>query len=144
MALVEDPASTDYSDVPRTALALTEVDFVGDLAQLAVRTNELAARLPESSVLVPPDLQAEVEMTERDSYSQRQLESFGELTRFTCPSCGWSTVAEGRRALRGLPLRGSLLERAQESAQEAQLIRRLLGELAATRAIAGEDIEDAE
>lgn len=88
-AIVQDPGSAEYPDMPRNAMAAVAVDDALPAHRIAARLVELAARpvevVPEPA---PAGMVAEVAIAAEDAAGMALNDQLGERSTFTCPECG--------------------------------------------------------
>ncbi|MBZ6379606.1 chemotaxis protein CheB [Pacificimonas flava] len=85
---VQDPAETDYPDLPRAAIsAVGEPDFLGNADGLADWLTEMVAKPAGERVEASDELKLEVMVAGLERASIRTEERLGELTPFSCPDC---------------------------------------------------------
>ncbi|TSD89986.1 chemotaxis protein CheB [Mycobacterium sp. KBS0706] len=89
VTVVQDPADAEYPDMPRNALAMTEVDHVAALDAMPGLLARLVADAAGRPVPVPPDVQLEANIMAKDDIDNADLlDQLGERSMFTCPDCG--------------------------------------------------------
>lgn len=88
VAVVQDPDDAAFSDMPRSAIEHTEVDYrvpVSQMAQLLVR---LAEGVPGKPLPPPQELLAEVEIARSGKSTTERTDEIGDLVPLTCAECG--------------------------------------------------------
>jgi len=89
IAVVQDPADAEYPDMPRNALAATEVDHQAALDDMPGLLSGLVVAPAGSPVPVPADIRLEVDIMARHSGDEvAALDRLGQRSVFTCPDCG--------------------------------------------------------
>jgi two-component system chemotaxis response regulator CheB len=105
LAVVQKPEDALFSEMPSRALASTSPDYVVALSALGPLLERLITEEPPAPPPVPPDILAEVRLTERalepNAHSEDVVtaQQFGELVPVSCPACGgplWKIGKEDR------------------------------------------------
>ena len=94
LAIVQDPAEAEASDMPASALKYVDVDHVLDASGIAAALVELASsgvapggvRHQDVGSAVPAWIDIENRMTGRES-AMEDVEQIGTLSSLTCPEC---------------------------------------------------------
>jgi len=104
LAVVQDPADAEYSDMPRNALAMVEADHVAALDVMPILLARLVAAPAGQPVPVPPEIQLEADiMATPHINGVAALDRLGSRSIFTCPDCGgvmWELQDGGRMRYR--------------------------------------------
>ena len=88
-AVVQDPDEAEFGDMPRNAMASTEVDAVASLAELPRRLIEYAReRVREPSEPPPADMVHEVAIAGERPGDMAINDQLGHRVPVTCPECG--------------------------------------------------------
>jgi two-component system chemotaxis response regulator CheB len=87
IAMVQDPESTLYPDMPRNALRAVEADYVLPVAEMGAVLTRLAAEPAGEVVPIPGDIRAEARFAERNSGPAAGDQLSGEATMLSCPEC---------------------------------------------------------
>jgi two-component system, chemotaxis family, protein-glutamate methylesterase/glutaminase len=88
VTIVQDPASAEEPEMPRSALASVTVDHCVPLADIVPLLQRLVgSRAPPASVPVPDDIVREVAMNRGDK-SMEHLYAIATPSPLTCPDCG--------------------------------------------------------
>ncbi|MCC7217024.1 MAG: chemotaxis protein CheB [Burkholderiales bacterium] len=91
VAVVQDPATAEYPDMPRNALETARADYCLPAGEIATRLVMLAREAVADPVdIVPRTMAREVLMASDDLVSMEELDSLGKRVPFTCPECGGS------------------------------------------------------
>lgn len=89
VAVVQEPTEAAYADMPLSAVKYVEVDHCVPIARLGAVLYKLTQEAPPEAPPVPPDIQAEVDITTHPlSDSHHKVEKLGELVSVSCPECG--------------------------------------------------------
>lgn len=99
VAIVQAPDDAAYPDMPRAALAATEVDHSLPVAEIAAILGRLALGPVSQAAPVPADLRAEVQIAE-GTIPEKVMgyPHTGSAAGFSCPECGgslWELESEG-------------------------------------------------
>ena len=88
MAIVQDPNDADYSSMPESAIANTEVDWVVPLSDIPNLLIERVKQTPPIVKEIPLDLQLEAPITLKAITEPPTMKQIGEPVAHSCPSCG--------------------------------------------------------
>ncbi len=88
LAVVQDPEDALYSDMPRSAMDVVDVDACTALGELPALLTRLAQEPPGPPMAPPAGLLAEVEMSRVESGNIGRLNEIGVLVPLTCAECG--------------------------------------------------------
>lgn len=104
VAIVQDPEDAAFPDMPKSALDLTDADYVCPLAEMGrVLESVVAEKAKAESSAVPPDIIREAEIAESIMSDITKEEKIGELVPFGCPECGgplWQMETDKSRRFR--------------------------------------------
>lgn len=84
-AMVQEPAEARFPDMPRNAMAATEVDFRLPVGRMGESLAQLARTPAAPPLLVPDDILWEVRMQTREEVPAKTT---GENSDLSCPACG--------------------------------------------------------
>jgi two-component system, chemotaxis family, protein-glutamate methylesterase/glutaminase len=91
LAVVQDPESAAYPDMPRSALAAVEAAHIVALPEMGSLLCRLVAEQVPTPPAVPEDIQLEARLTEKAMHSDEDWQKMpGRANEFTCPECGGS------------------------------------------------------
>jgi len=91
VAVVQDPDTADYADMPRNVLESVSVDQCVPLAEIPQRLMTLSREAVVEPVdAVPRSMAHEVRMARDEQSDMEELDSLGSRVPFTCPECGGS------------------------------------------------------
>jgi two-component system, chemotaxis family, protein-glutamate methylesterase/glutaminase len=90
LAVVQDPESAAYPDMPRHALAAVKVHHTVALPEMGSLLCRLVVEQAPPPLAVPKDIQLEARLTEEAMHSEDWQKMPGRATVFTCPECGGS------------------------------------------------------
>jgi two-component system chemotaxis response regulator CheB len=89
VAVVQEPADAAVPTLPRNALVTVHADHVVSASDMGGLLGRLARRLAEKEVNGMPDTMVKAEAdTHRDFAAQERGERAGQVSLFSCPSCG--------------------------------------------------------
>jgi two-component system chemotaxis response regulator CheB len=85
VAIVQDPTDAQFPDMPRNALAATQVDFCAPLSDIPpLLANLYAEEIPNTMPAIPEMLTVE---TLADTGKVTPMEQLGKPSTYTCPEC---------------------------------------------------------
>jgi two-component system chemotaxis response regulator CheB len=88
ITVVQDPRSAAYSEMPQTALELTQPDHVVDLEDMPALLYSLAQQSAGESRPVPPGIALEVRIAKgEEQYAMNQMDEIGRRSVLSCPEC---------------------------------------------------------
>ena len=87
ISVVQDPEDAEFPDMPSNALAVTAVDHVAPLAEMAPLLRRLVAEAPGGDREPPRDIRREVEIAALRNSDMATTDSFGERSVLSCPEC---------------------------------------------------------
>jgi two-component system chemotaxis response regulator CheB len=88
VALVQDPDTAAYPQMPRSALANVTVDHRVPLAQMGPLLERLIRESPGKAGRVPAGDRVEAEIAERVLSDVGQVNGLGSQVPYNCPNCG--------------------------------------------------------
>jgi two-component system chemotaxis response regulator CheB len=97
IAIVQDPAEAQVSELPQTAIQRVKVDHILPLGQIAEKVAKLVTQPVQPNFKVPEDIMEEVRASEYVVPDLDHMQKVGDLTPYTCPECGgvlWKTKNE--------------------------------------------------
>jgi two-component system chemotaxis response regulator CheB len=87
ITVVQDPDDAEVPDMPRHALAATQVDHVVPVADMAPLLRRLVAEPAARSEQVPEDIRREVLIAAQRKTEIATVEQLGERSVLSCPEC---------------------------------------------------------
>jgi two-component system chemotaxis response regulator CheB len=87
LTVVQDPMDAENPDMPRNAIAATDVDHIVPMAQMADLISRLVALPAAKPRPVPRDISLEVAIAAGGETHMSTPESLGERSLVTCPDC---------------------------------------------------------
>ncbi len=87
VAVVQDPDDAAYPEMPQTALARSNVDWVSPLADMPALLERLVHEPAGEQVQVPEHIKFEVEIARTGHSSMDQMDRIGRRSVLTCPDC---------------------------------------------------------
>ncbi len=88
IAIVQDPAEAEASEMPQTAIEKVGVDYVLPLKAIAEKISELSGQPAGTPTAIPEDIMEEVKISEHNVPDLDKMKKLGAQTPFTCPECG--------------------------------------------------------
>lgn len=86
--IVQDPSEALFSGMPTSALLYSRVDHCLPLREIAPLLVRLAHEPANGQAVKPETLGEEMAMSEDPNQRMERLDPIGDLSAFTCPSCG--------------------------------------------------------
>jgi two-component system chemotaxis response regulator CheB len=91
VTVVQHPDDAEFPDMPRSALAVSEIDHAIPARELAATLVSIAANVVDWPAVTPPPAMArEVSMAAQNDSDIADIEALGRQVPFTCPECGGS------------------------------------------------------
>jgi two-component system chemotaxis response regulator CheB len=87
LAVVQDPETAAFQEMPMSALARVAVDHVAPLADMAALLAKLAASPRPAPVEVPEEIRLEALIAAQELTVMPDQKRFGTLSPLTCPDC---------------------------------------------------------
>lgn len=89
VAVVQDPQSAAYPEMPRSALANMKVDHCVPLESMGALLEQLIRGQPAGKVKsIPPGVRVEAQIAERVLSDVAQVNGLGDQVPYNCPNCG--------------------------------------------------------
>ena len=88
MAIVQDPDEAEYSSMPQSAIANTDVDRIATLQELPGILIERVKQTPKIVTEIPHDLLLEAPITIEAITDPSAMAQIGNPVAHSCPSCG--------------------------------------------------------
>lgn len=86
--IVQDPKEAEYPDMPLFVLNNMDVDYCVPLEHMGAILQEKSKNGISETHVIPDDIRAEAEISERVAQGVENVKPIGELSLFTCPDCG--------------------------------------------------------
>jgi two-component system chemotaxis response regulator CheB len=87
ITIVQDPADAEFSEMPRSALNLTNADHVVTLKAMPALLERLVRLPAQENAPVPDGLKREVEIARTGRSSVSVVDRLGQRSVWTCPDC---------------------------------------------------------
>ena len=92
VAVVQQPAEAEYSDMPRNAVQHVAVDHVLPAAEIGAKLAELVAEPAPARLTVPEAMATEVNIETDDRAQGDRVMRLGQPSKNSCPECHGSLV----------------------------------------------------
>jgi two-component system chemotaxis response regulator CheB len=86
--VVQNPLDAVASEMPRSALQASDIDYRAPIADMADLLVELSAREPGPAVPIPPDVRVEIEIALGRRADTEILAEIADPVALSCPACG--------------------------------------------------------
>jgi two-component system chemotaxis response regulator CheB len=90
--MVQNPEEAIFSDMPKSVLGTTDVDFTLPIGEMGVVLTDLFSKSVCKQHEVPDEIKLETGIAERLTSSIDDVAQLGSFTPFTCPDCGGAMV----------------------------------------------------
>lgn len=127
ITIVQDPEEAIADEMPRSAIAAVEADFVPTAQRIGDLLADMAGETVGPAGRVPPELQIEVDIAAGERADSEVLGAIADPSTLTCPHCGgvMSTVRNSKplrfRCQVGHAMTAEALAREQENAVDEAL-----------------------
>ncbi|HEY0033673.1 MAG TPA: chemotaxis protein CheB [Devosia sp.] len=88
VAIVQDPNDAIAAEMPRSAIAAVEADFIPAAPRIGDLLADIAREIVGPRVPTPPELQLEVDIAAGERSNTEVIQGLGDPVALTCPQCG--------------------------------------------------------